>query len=330
MRVMTSLRYLLLFIVVFSTLLLDAGSPASAGCGCDKPPPAPAPVIPHVAFGRMKITLFHETFQEGQQWSVVFRNGTAQSPPRYGKVVLRRDISDITGQTITPRLIVSIPPNAPPGPTSITVSKGSESFTIPASDFTVIGAPVTVSEKRIEFTKAQYTTAVGADGTLYFSLDGLAKVCQPMKFKALMEGNPLRFTNNGQIAIINGQGFLVESLACSPGGCTPLSHYFPESNIGDQDKSDRMEYWRHSFEQYCLEHKPGGAKTLDPKDRNWHKDGTPHVDYSTLIFAVTGHYDSGLSPDTGKIIFDLNVESKPDDLQGGWEDEKEEESVNHQ
>lgn len=329
MRMMITLRYWCFFISVFSLLSVDAHSPAHAGCGCDKPPPPSAPVIPHVAFGRMKITLFHETFQEGQQWSVVFRNGTTQSPPRHAKVVLRRDIADTTGQTVTPRLIVTVPPSALPGPTSITVTKGAESFTIPASDFTVIGAPVAVAEKQIKFTQPQYTTAVGADGTLYFSLSGLAKVCLPMKFKALMEGNPLRFTDTGQILVTNAQGFLIESLACTPAGCTPASHYFPDANTGDEEKSDKIEYWRHSFEQYCLDHRPQGAKALDPQDHNWHKDGTPHVDYTTLIFAVSGHYDNGSLPDTGRIIFDLNVESKPDDLQGGWEDEKAEEEINH-
>jgi hypothetical protein len=90
-----------------------------------------------------------------------------------------------------------------------------------------------------------------------------------------------------------------------------------------------MEYWRHSFAQYCVDHRPGGVKAVDPHDQNWHQDGTPHVDYSTLIFAVTGHYDDGSTPLSGAQIFDLEVESKPDDLQEGWETEKEEEGIDH-
>jgi hypothetical protein len=273
----------------------------------------------------MKITLFHDTFQAGQLWTVVFQNGSTHRRSRKGRVVQRRDITDVTGQTLTPQLIVTVPPAFPPGPTSITVSRDGESFTIPESDFIVIGRPVQITEKKIEFTKAKYTTAVGADGTLYFSLGGLAKVCQPMKFKALMQGNPLRFTDTGQITITNSQGFLIESLRCTPAGCTPATHYFPDANIGDEEKSDKMEYWRHSFEQYCADHQPGGAKMLDPQDHNWHKDGSPHVDYATLIFAVSGHYDDSSIPQAGQMRFELQMQSDPDDMQDGWEEEKEEE-----
>lgn len=311
-------------LVVLSCLLFTAPS-SQAGCGCDKPPPEPAPVIPHAAFGSMKISLFHAAFTKGQVWTVTFHNGAGASASRKATVVLRRDIGDITGQTITPRLVLSVPANLPVGPTSITVSRGTTSFTIPDTAFTVIGKPVMVAEKTLEFTKANYKTAVGADGVLYFSIGGLAKVCQPMKFKALMEGNPLRFGDQGRIDIINTQGFLIESLSCSVAGCTPASHYFPDMNTGDDEKSDKIEYWRHSFTQYCADHRSGRAKALDPQDRNWHKDGTPHVDYSALIFAVTGHYDDGSAPGSGAQVFDLNLESDPDDRQDGWETEQEEE-----
>jgi len=320
---------LLLSLAITSVFLLLTSSSAQAGCGCNKPPPAPAAVIPHVAFGRMKISLFDARFQPGQQWTVVFRNGLQESRPRKVKVKARRALTDTTGQTTTPTLLVTVPATIPVGPTSITASNGVETLTIPDTDFTVIGKPVMVSEKIAKFTKANYTTAVGADGTLYFSLGGLAKVCQPMKFNALMEGNPLRFGDTGSIVIFNSQGFLIESLACTPAGCTPASHYFPDLNTGDVEKSDKMEYWRHSFARYCVDHRPGGAKAIDPHDQNWHQDGTPHVDYSTLIFAVTGHYDDGSTPLSGAQIFDLEVESKPDDLQEGWETEKEEEDIDH-
>jgi hypothetical protein len=329
MRVKVSLHSLLRVVIAFSLALLYAISPSYAGCGCDKPPPPPSPVIPHVAFGRMKITLFHETFQKGQRWTVVLQNGAIQSSPRKATVVLRRDISDVTGRTITPRLIFTMPPTFPPGPTSILVYRGTESFFIPASDFTVIGVPITVAEKKSKSIKVGYTTAIGEDGTLYFALSGLAKVCQPIKFKTLMEGNPLRFATNGEIVIINSQGFLIETLACTASKCTPKSHYFPNSRAHHDEESDRMEYWRHSFVQYCLDHRRGAPKAIDPRDSNWHQDGTPHVDYSALIFAISGQYDNGALPNSGKIVFDLNLESDPDDQQGGWEDEKEEEGANH-
>ncbi len=311
-------------LTVFSCLLFIA-PPSQAGCGCDKPPPEPAPVIPHAAFSGMKISLFHAALVEGQSWTVRFHNNAGASASRKATVVLRRDIGDITRQTITPRLILSLPGNLPVGPTHIAVSRETTSFTIPDAAFTVIGKPVMVAEKTLKFTKTNYKTAVGADGVLYFSIGGLAKVCQPMKFKALMEGNPLRFTDQGRIDIFNMQGFVIESLSCDAAGCTPPTHYFPDMNNGNNDKSDKIEYWRHSFTQYCTDHRSGGAKDLDPQDRNWHRDGTPHVDYSALIFAVSGHYDDGSLPDSGAQVFDLNLESDPDDRQGGWETEKDEE-----
>lgn len=329
MLVLILARYLLIFPLTFLLLFFSLLSSVHAGCGCDKPPPPPSPVVPHVAFVRMKITLFHEMFQKGQRWTVVLRNGSTQSSPRRATVVLQRDISDVTGQTITPRLLFTIPPTFPPGPTSILVYRGTESFFIPESDFTVIGAPITVTEKKSKSIKVGYTTAVGEDGTLYFSLGGLTKVCQPMKFKTLMEGNPLRFAITGEIVITNSQGFLIETLVCTASKCTPKSHYFPNSRAHHDEESDRMEYWRHSFVQYCLDHRRGAPKAIDPRDPNWHKDGTPHVDYSTLIFAVSGQYDNGALPSSGEIVFDLNLESDPDGQQEGWEDEKEEEGISH-
>lgn len=327
MRVLIPLKCSLPLAIISALLFLLTSLPAQAGCGCDKPPPPPAAVIPHVAFSRMKISLFHDSFVEGQKWKIVFRNGEKESSPRQVKVASRRDLSDTTGQTLTPRLTVSVPPTVPVGPTSIIVSKGAESFTIPDTQFTVIGKPVVVSEKNANFTKVNYTTAVGADGTMYFGLSGLAKICQPMKFKALMEGNPLRFGDHGDITILNSQGFLIETLTCTLTGCTPANHYFPELNIGDTEHSDEIEYWRHSFAQYCLNHRRGGLKEVDPYDRNWHKDGTPHVDYSTLIFAIVGHYDDGSIPALGAKTFNLKMEGDPDDIQDGWEEEKEEELI---
>jgi hypothetical protein len=310
-----------------SMLLLLVPSPSQAGCGCDKPPPAPAAVIPDVAFGGMKISLFRKSFVKGQQWTVGFLQGAWKSLPRVAEVVLRRNLSDTTGRTITPRLIVTVPHDLPLGPTTIIVSRGATSFTIPATTFTVIGKPVKVQESLTQSTTVKYKTAVGADGVMYFGLVGLGQVCQPMKFKALLEGNPLRFRENGSIIIMNAQGFLIESLICTPAGCTPVTHYHPDSNSGEVTRSDRIEYWRHSFVQYCSDHLPGGAKDLDPRDRNWHKDGTPHVDYSTLIFAVTGHYDNGSTPTGGMKTFNLTVESDQDDMQGGWETEHAEEAL---
>jgi hypothetical protein len=321
MRGFVSVRYFLLLFLAYLSLGLVGPSPALAGCGCDKPPPPPAAVIPQVAFGGMPISIFHTSFKLGQKWQVVFRNGSQDSLPQKIKVLRKRDISDPTGQTKTLRLTLALPLTLPKGPTSIIVSRRAESFTIPAETFTVIGTPIVASEQNIEFIVHNYTTGVGSDGVFYLSLGGLQNVCQPMKFHALTMSVPLRYSY-GDVVVINSQGFLIESL-----GPATSNHFFTDPKHAPQ--SDRMTYWRHSFMQYCIDHRPGGPKALDRRDPNWHKDGTPHVDYTTLIFAFAGHYDNQSVPAAGQITTDVKIETELDDQQEGWESEKEEEDVHH-
>jgi hypothetical protein len=51
-------------------------------------------------------------------------------------------------------------------------------------------------------------------------------------------------------------------------------------------------------------------KEVDPQDPNWHLDRTPHVDYTTLIFALTGHFDDGSIPEAGSASFTLKMKTK--------------------
>jgi hypothetical protein len=276
------LPHLLVFFSLLAGLvLLGVPSQAQAGCGCDKPPPAPAAVIPNVAFPGMPVTFFSPDFQAGQTWTVNFKN-------RYGlttatttaTVVLKRDLTDASGTKYTPQLVVTVP-QVPLGPTGIQASTSTASFTVTKDAFTVIGKPVMLSETKADLTLPGYETAVGADSVFYLSVSGLDKVCRAMQFGAQLTGYPLRF-GSGDIVIRNSQGFFIDLLDANA-----ADHFAVEPSQGWLG-SNQFYYFRHSFEQYCQDHQPGGPKEVDPTDPNWHRDGTPHVDYSTLIFAISG------------------------------------------
>ncbi|MGH8009245.1 MAG: hypothetical protein ACREQ3_19835, partial [Candidatus Binatia bacterium] len=186
----------IVFASVLSALLLGGQPPASqAGCGCDKPPPVPAAVTPNVAFAGLPVALFHASFQMGQTWNVSFRQNGVTVAAVTTPVVSRRDVTDPTGGTYSPQLVVSVP-NIAVGPTSIVVSsqstpskkgKGSKgkrpkaALSVPQESFTVMAKPVVVSEQEAEYEVTNYTTAVGHDGTLYMSVGGLNSVCKAME-----------------------------------------------------------------------------------------------------------------------------------------------------
>lgn len=285
---------------VLLAALLNPPLPAYAGCGCDKPPPAPAVIVPHAAFPGMPVTLFDKRFRADQTWNVTFRNGaTTVTIPR--RIVLKRTLTDATGKTSAPQLIVAVP-RLNMGPTGITVAREKTSFTVPPSEFTVIGMPVAVGEQTGTFLVKRYTTGIGADGTVYVSVGGLNNVCQAMDFRASLDNYPLRF-GAGDIAISNYQGFAIESLDAKS---TDHSHF----HSGLSGGSDELNYFRHSFLPHCEQHWPGGKKEVEAADANWHRDGTPHTDYSTLIFAIAGHFKDGRKPQPGSTTFDLQVQAE--------------------
>jgi hypothetical protein len=179
---------------------------------------------------------------------------------------------------------------------------------------------VVASEQTGKYIVKHYVTGVGADGTLYISLGGLNNVCQPMEFRAVARGYPLRFAH-GAVAILNTQGFFIDAL--SP----PSADHFvvaPQEGLA----SDDLGYFRHSFAQYCADHQPGGPKEVDPQDPNWHLDGTAHTDYSTLILAISGGLDDGTIPPAGPVSFDLMLQTQLGDPAQGWAQEKGEEAGN--
>ena len=286
---------------LISLTLMSQAPLAQASCGCSKPPPEPATVIPNVAVPGLPITLFHHSFQAGQQWDVVFESQTAESTVVVAHVVSKRDITDPTGATYTPQLVVDVP-TLPVGPTRIIASTPHDSFYVSEESFTVIGEPVLLGTQPAKYKVKDYTTGVGYDGTLYISLGGITNICQAMDLEGVLRGYPLHFEDN-DIVIWNFQGFLIDTVSLEN-----VDHVWLEPQAGK--KSDRLHYFRHSFETYCEDHLPGGEKEVDLDDPNWHLDGTPHVDYTTLIFALTGQFEDGSIPEAGSASFTLEMQTE--------------------
>jgi hypothetical protein len=269
----------------------------------------------------MPITLLDPSLQQGDKWTLVFWSGltTAQVEAR---VVHKRDLTapnlENPSQTpFRPQLIVSVP-DLPVGPTSITAYGETASFVVPKENFTIIATPVLVSEQTANYDIFGYTTGVGSNGAIYLSIGGLANVCKPMEFKAHLEGSPLRIDS---VAILNAQGFFIDLLP----PITDIFFFDPENN---SNRSNLLHYLRHSFQGYCEAHKPQGAKEVDSQDPNWHLDGTLHVDYSTLIVAITGHFADGSGPAPGSVSYEkLDIDTNLVSSMGSWEYELPEEVI---
>jgi hypothetical protein len=289
---------------------------AIAGCGCDKPPPGPAAVIPGAAFPGMSVTFFDPSFVVGQRWNITFNSG-AESATVSAPVEMKRDITDKTGTKQTPQLRVTVP-GLPPGPHSIHLSAGTSTITIPADSFVVIGQPVDVGQQSAEIQMDEYTTAVGLDGTLYLAIGGLNQVCDAMSFQAELDGYPLRFSDS-DVLIFNSRGYFIDSLT------TSVSHSHFSISPGDESTSNALFYYRHSFAKYCADHQPGGPKEVDPMHPNWHLDGTPHVDYSIVIFAINGHFDNGSAQRPGAVSVHLDLRTSLGNGTEAWESEQPEE-----
>lgn len=178
-----------------------------------------------------------------------------------------------------------------------------------------------ISPRETHYQLEHYATAVAADHTLYVSLAGLDTICQAAKFLVLApSGYPLRFADGG-IVIFNAQGVAIDALT------TPQLPHFTMLPSVNNNKSDRLLYFRHSFAQYCTAHRPGGTKEVDTTDPNWHRDGSPHVDYATLIFAIVGHFRDGSMPRAGRVTFELDIETEMADGLEPWQIETDEEET---
>jgi len=302
MRFYTLATQPMFFTALLTTALL-IGPPitAHAGCGCDKPAPAPATIIPQAAFSGMPVTLFHNSFRAGQTWKVTFQNNITLVTAS-ATIVSKRTLTDVTGKIYVPQLVIAVP-NITMGPTRITVTRERVSFIVAETQFTVIGKPVAVAEQTGSVLVKRYTTGVGADGTVYVSVAGFNNVCQAMEFRAVLNNYSLQF-GIGDVAITNNQGFFVDAL-----DTYSTDHFSISPPVGST--SNILDYFRHSFTQYCTAHQPGGLKEIDSQDPNWHQDGTAHTDYSTLIFAIAGHLGNGngSAPRPGSATFDLQLQA---------------------
>ncbi len=309
------LKTVMLTLMLIGILCLARPMPGIAGCGCTKPSPAPAMVIPKVAFQGLPLTFFHHSFEVAQSWQVTFQNGS-QTKTATALVIEKRDITDPSGNTVTPQLVVTTP-NLSAGPTSIHGVSGTNAFSVSADSFTMIAKPIRISEQSADYDMENYATGVGADGTLYMSIGGLDKVCKAMAFEVSIEDYPLRISD---IVIINAQGYLIDALG-------PLTSDFFFLEPGDEEESDTVHYWRHSFEQFCADRQPGGPKETDPNDPNWLLNGNPYVDFSTLIFAVAGQINGSI-PDAGRVVLpELDIQTELSDGSNDWEDEQDEQQV---
>lgn len=308
---------LFIFVVLLANFWSVLQPPSTwAGCGCDKPPPLPAIVTPHVAFPGMAITFADSNLQVGQTWTVNFQHNEVTIASVTATVALKRDLTNPSGTTSNPQLHVVVP-EMPVGPTRLFLSSDSGTLVVPHTAFTVIAKPLLIAEQNTEYDVPNYMAAVGTDGTIYLSVGGLGEVCKAISFQAILADYPLRVQH---ITIINAQGFFIDTLS------GPQAAHFA---IAPQQgtSSDVLYYFRHSFAEYCASHLPGGTKEVDSADPNWHRDGTPHVDYSTLIFAIAAKMPNGSLPPPGLLSSELEGESLLGDGTSAWEVERSTETV---
>jgi hypothetical protein len=307
-------RRMLTGLFLMGVALIMRGT-AHAGCGCDKPPPKPAALIPGVAYPGLGVTLYSQAFQTGQVWAVRFTSGSSSAVVA-AKVVNKRNITDPTGKTYSPQLVVTVP-DITPGPTSVQATMGTLSLVVPKSSFVVTGHPVALAELQSENDLLSYAMAAGTSGTLYVPVAGLGNVCAPMEIDAYLPEYPLRF-GFGQVVIVNWQGYFIDTL-----DATSANHV--AFTPGDNSRSDQISYFRHSFEKYCHDHLPGGPKQVNPNDPNWHLDGTPHVDYSALFFEISGLLNGVTKPTPGTVAQEAIVETMLPGPGATWEVEQDEE-----
>lgn len=285
------LRALALTPVLITTFLFGPLPLARAGCGCDKPPPALAEVRPNATYAGTDVTLFHSTLQSGQAYDVTFTSGiTGESVTIQAQAVTRRDLADSQDK---PQLVVSVPV-LPLGPTSLSVRAAGQSGALLAvtdDAFTLAPQPIALPSEVGETSLPGYQAAVSRAGVVYISLD-VSAIQHPRTFHAQALGYPLRFTQH-DVVFYNTQGFLMQLLGEGMPGL------FAINAAGGSPDSDTLQYSRHEFHTFFLQHDERQTHGVDPSDPNWHSDGTPHIDHDHLIVAISGMLDDGSLPVSG-------------------------------
>jgi hypothetical protein len=261
-----------------------------AGCGCQKTPPAPAIVYPNVTYPGATVMLTHPALQNAQTYTVTFTSMSGQSAAVSTQAATKRDIAD--GQ-YKPHLTVTLP-SLPLGPAAITIQQESDAAVVTLLDdslFTVAPRPIVAAAQLGKYRFLNYQTAVGRDGTVYLALD-LSNVTMPIVFRAQAKGYPLRFTN-ADVVFYNTQGYLMQVLDENMPGL------FSIAATNNSSDSDVLQYSRHEFNTFYLQHQERQPHQVDANDGNWHLDGTRHIDHNHLVLAIAGHFNDGSAPSPG-------------------------------
>jgi hypothetical protein len=264
-------------------------SAAQAGCGCDKPPPPRAAIRPFVAWADESVTLFDSRLQDGQAYRVRFDNFIdGSSDWSRGRARVRRDFADRQWRV---QLKVRVP-SVGLGPVAVSVYRDRDSaplYVLGDDQFTVAADPVVLHDFRATTSRGGYNAAVGRDGTIYIPVD-VSEVSDATRFTGAALGFPLEFQADN-VAMYNDQGFLMQLLDPSIPGLYQMY-------AGDQSTSSVLSYWRHEFRTYKKQHRQMDAFNTDD-DRDWHADGSPHVDHDFIVVAIRGHRTDGENIDPG-------------------------------
>lgn len=295
-----SLSHLMLAAVLTCAAVFATPSPVQAGCGCTKPAPAPASVRPNVTYGGQKVNLFHPSLVNGGSYTVKFTAMNGVTASVSATAANRRDLADVVYKN---QLIVTVPSSLPLGPVGITVTQAGQTapfLSIPDTSFTLAPQPVVVPSQPGSYNYQNYKAAVGRDGKVYISLDVTGMV-QPRTIKAQARGWALRFTKDNAV-FYNTQGFLMQLVNAPIPGLATIT---PSSSAD----SDVLQYQRHEFNTYFLQHAEQLPHSTDPSDSNWHTDGTRHINHDHLILAIAGKVNN-VAPAAGstpEFTFALNT-----------------------
>jgi hypothetical protein len=246
----------------------------------------------------VSVTLFSPALRVGSSYDVTFTSGTGGGSTTVQAVaVVRRDLAD---RTTKPQLVVTLPA-LPLGPTAIRVSAPNAAATLLAvsdAQFTVTSAPITMPSARGEWQADSMQAGVSRDGTVYLAFD-LTGLAEPLIFNARAIGYPLRFTND-DVVFYNSQGFLMQRLVDATGKKpVPVPGMSVEPASNPNTDSDALNYSRHEFVSYFLQHGERAYHEVEANDPNWHLDGTPHIDHNLLILAVRARLQNGTLPMPG-------------------------------
>jgi hypothetical protein len=286
--------------LVGALLALGGAAPADAGCGCAKPAPPRAAVRPFAGWPDHTITLFGDQLALNTNYDVLFESTvTGSADWSRGKVKSRRDFAD--GQ-YRAHLRVRVPPVGL-GPCSVSVWKnGVRVLALGDEQFTVIPAPVALHDFTEVLARDDFQMGVGRDGTAFLAVD-VSSVSKGTTFVGKAVGLPLRF-DASSVVMYNAQGFMMQLLDPATPGLFSIAS-------GDGERSEQLAYWRHEFATYKAEHRKVDARRNDD-DKDWHADGSYHVDHDTIVVAITGWLDDSPRPQPGPTApFRLEVTSAP-------------------